>query len=201
MKRPPGRAFRIPDVLAPSEQKAFFRVVKGPRGRIGRAKNSLRNLAIVSLMLDAGLRVAEVLNLTWNDINLSRGEIHVKGGEGKKDRILWIAGDTLSYVRTLRRQKTNHTERIFCTNSGKPIDSRYVRRLIKSYGQAAGIKKDVHPHMLRHSFATDLLRKTGNLRLLQVALGHADISTTTIYTHIANPELEFAMKNLRRGRR
>jgi len=86
---------------------------------------------------------------------------------------------------------------VFTTLKGGPMNDRYVRDFVKRYGKKSGIKKDVHPHTLRHTFATDLLRSTGNVRLVQKALGHASLATTMIYTHIVDEQLEFALKNFR----
>ena len=77
------------------------------------------------------------------------------------------------------------------------MNDRYIRDFVKRYSFKKGIKKDVHPHTLRHSFATDLFRKTGNIRLVQKALGHASIATTMIYTHIVDEQLESALKSFR----
>ena len=92
------------------------------------------------------------------------------------------------------------TSPIFLNLKGGPLTDRYVRKMVAQVTAAAGITyKQVHPHTLRHSFATDLLRATKNLRLVQKALGHARIETTTIYTHICDDEMEDAMKNFRNG--
>jgi site-specific recombinase XerD len=91
---------------------------------------------------------------------------------------------------------------IFRSRTGKPVSSRYLRYMVKDLGEKAGIDKDLHPqHTLRHSFATDLLRQTKNLRLVGKALGHSDksIGTALIYTHIVDDEMETAMKSLRQG--
>ena len=88
---------------------------------------------------------------------------------------------------------------LFTTLEGKLLSDRYLRVMVKRYGTKAGVLKDVHPHTLRHTFATDLYRETKNIRLVQKALGHADLSTTMIYTHIVDDELEDALKTFRRA--
>ena len=80
---------------------------------------------------------------------------------------------------------------------GNKMNPRYIQDMVKRYAKKAGINKDISPHTLRHTFATDLLRETKNIRLVQKALGHSDISTTMVYTHIVDEELEGALKNLR----
>jgi site-specific recombinase XerD len=88
---------------------------------------------------------------------------------------------------------------VFTTLDGKPVSNRYVQEMVKRYAAKAGIDKDVHPHTLRHTFATDLYRQTTNIRLTQKALGHANLATTQIYTHIVDEELEGALKSFRCG--
>lgn len=88
---------------------------------------------------------------------------------------------------------------IFTTLQGDPVLPRYVQQMVKRYAARAGIKKHVHPHTLRHSFATDLYRDTHNIRLTHKALGHANLSTTQIYTHIVDEELEEALKSFRQA--
>jgi len=87
------------------------------------------------------------------------------------------------------------------TLEGKPISPRYVQRTVKRYAAKAGIEKDISPHTLRHSFATDLYRETSKIRLVQKVLGHSDLSTTMIYTHIHDPEVENALKSFRQATR
>ncbi len=86
---------------------------------------------------------------------------------------------------------------MFTTLQGNPVSGRYVQQMVKRCALRAGIEKDIHPHTLRHSFATDLYRETTNIRLTQKALGHANLATTQIYTHIVDEELEGALKSFR----
>jgi integrase/recombinase XerD len=88
-------------------------------------------------------------------------------------------------------------EHIFTTLEGKPVSPRYVQAMVKRYATRAGIAKDIHPHTLRHSFVTDLYRQTTNIRLTQKALGHSNLATTQIYTHIVDEELEGALRSFR----
>ena len=88
---------------------------------------------------------------------------------------------------------------VFVTGKGRKVPDRFLRYLVKRKAAEAGIDKDIHPHTLRHSFATDLLLATGNIRLVQKALGHASIATTEIYLHIHDEELMQAMKEMRHG--
>ncbi len=190
------KAFKIPEVLDDCERAA---ILKLPNKRY---PTGLRNAAIMTLMVDAGLRVSEALALKLTDIHWISGRIHVRQGKGKKDRILHVNEDALKLLQDWREiRPANGSELLFTTLAGGPIGDRYIRKMVKRYAEKAGIDKDIHPHSLRHTFATDLLKDSKNIRLVQQALGHADLSSTQIYTHIVNAELEAAMKSLRRERR
>lgn len=125
----------------------------------------------------------------------------VRQGKGHKDRSLWIGEDDLAILRKWRDRQAKVASRVpelvFTTLEGGKLHPRYVQRMVKRYTAKAGIEKDVTPHTLRHSFATDLYRETTNIRLTQKALGHANLSTTQIYTHIVDEELEGALKSSR----
>ena len=90
---------------------------------------------------------------------------------------------------------------VFTTLAGQSVSSRYVQQMMKRYAAKAGIEKNIHPHTLRHTFATDLHRMSRNIRLVQKALGHADLSTTMIYTHVYDEELEDTLKSFRTSAR
>lgn len=127
----------------------------------------------------------------------------VRQGKGAKDRTLWTGEENLAALtrwrdRQERECSGDHTG-VFSTKDGGNLDPRYVQRMVKRYALKAGIEKDVHPHTLRHSFATDLYRQTTNIRITQKALGHARLSTTGIYTHIVDEELEGALKSSRQA--
>jgi len=164
---------------------------------------ALRNLCMIRLMTNAGLRSQEVLGVRLADLNLDTGQLLVTRAKGRRQRVVWVNEDDLKLIRAWLPHRNmlvqdGHDE-LFVTRAGKPMHSRNLRKMVKSVALLVGIVRDVHPHMLRHTFATDLLRQTKNLRLTQKALGHAHIATTTIYTHIVDEELERAMKWLRRG--
>jgi site-specific recombinase XerD len=189
------RPRRLPTVLNEDEQEALLQQ-PNPNRRTG-----LRSLCLLRLMLNTGLRAAEVLNLKVNDIDWQSGNVMVREGKGKKDRTLWIGEADLKLLKKwLKYQaKLPGSAFLFTTRDGQRIMDRYLRCMVKRLAKQAGIDKDVHPHMLRHTFATDLLRKTKNLRLAQKALGHAQITSTQIYTHIVDDELEEALKTFRGG--
>ena len=195
MTRPKARR-RLPAVLTPQEEDALL-------GRFLPANTPLRlrNLVMARLMLNAGLRVSEVVNLKRRDLELTEGKLMVRQGKGGKDRTLWIGDDDLALVRRwlTARPPGLRNDYVFVTGKGRKVPDRFLRYLVKRKAAEAGIDKDIHPHTLRHSFATDLLRATGNIRLVQKALGHASIATTEIYLHIHDEELMQAMKEMRHG--
>ena len=180
----------LPEVLTSEERQALLSS-PNPACRTG-----LRNLCMLALMLNAGLRSAELLNLHPRDIDPATGRLKVRQGKGKKDRILWLSEADLELLQRWLKIRPD-SQYLFCTLSGGKILSRYLRYLVKRLSTQAGIAKDIHPHTLRHTFATDLYRETKNIRLVQKALGHSDLSTTMIYTHIVDEELEEAMKTFR----
>lgn len=190
------KARRIPEVLTEEEQERLLRQ-PNPRYRTGS-----RNLSLLRLMLDLGLRSAEMLSLKIDDIDWMSGKITVRQGKNNKDRVLWLGENDLELLRSWRERKSSiprKNDLLFVTLKGDPVLDRYLRYMVKRYARKAGISKDVHPHMLRHSFATDIYRETKNLRLTQKALGHASLSTTEIYTHIVDQELEEALKTFRKN--
>jgi integrase/recombinase XerD len=182
----------IPDVLTPDEQAQLLAAM--PSGTLLQR----RNLVMVRLMLNAGLRSHEVCDLRLQDISWSSGKLKVRG-KGGRQRILWLQSDDLSLLKSYVEAATP-SGILFQTGTGKKIDTRFLRTVVGSLGDRAGLEKGVHPHLLRHTFATDLLRETKNLPLVMKSLGHSDIGTTQIYLHIVDDELEAAMKNLRRGK-
>jgi len=191
------KRFRIPEVLTESEQTALL-AQPNPRYPTG-----ARNKTMMQLMLDTGLRLSEVTFLRWRDIDLTTGKLMVRQGKGAKDRTLWIGEDDLELLQEWRERQAKDVQgspaHVFTTLAGRPVSTRYVQQAVKRYAVKAGIEKDVHPHTLRHSFATDLYRATSKIRLVQKALGHSNLSTTMIYTHVFDEELEGALKSFRQA--
>ena len=162
--------------------------------------SALRNLALIRLLLNAGLRAREARELKIKHLDFKSGKLKVRG-KGKKERVVWLSADDLILVRAwlTRRPGAPSGDLLFTSLDGsRPVNDRWLRRMVKRVAEQAGIVKDIHPHSLRHTFATDLLRSTKNLRLVQKALGHSNIETTMIYAHIVDEELESAMKELRK---
>lgn len=159
----------------------------------------LRDRAILELLFSSGLRVSELVGLDKGHINLKRREFMVRG-KGQKDRPIFISPEAAEWVQKYVDKRTDTTSPLFIRYSGsKKVDlsgnyhrltARSVQRMVARYALLAGITKHVSPHTLRHSFATDLLMNGADLRSVQAMLGHSNISTTQIYTHITDPHLK-----------
>ena len=188
-------ARKIPEVLTTNEQEALL-AQPNPRYLTGH-----RNRVMLRLMLDTGLRLSEAIHLQWKDIDLNSGKVMVRQGKGAKDRLLWTGEDNLAALVAWRERQSvecnGACSHVFTTKQGGELDPRYIQRMVQRYAAKAGIEKHITPHTLRHSFATDLYRETSNIRLTQKALGHANLATTQIYTHIVDEELEGALKSFR----
>jgi site-specific recombinase XerD len=159
----------------------------------------LRDRAVIELLFSGGLRVSELAGLNRDHINLDRREFMVRG-KGQKDRPIFISPQAAGWIGRYLATRKDSGQPLFIHYSGTQDDAdggmytrltvRSVQRLVKRYSKAAGITKDVTPHTLRHSFATDLLINGADLRSVQGLLGHANIATTQIYTHITDPQLK-----------
>jgi site-specific recombinase XerD len=171
------------------EYEELERLLTAPQGDNLRA---FRDRAILETFFSTGLRLAELCNLK-RYINLKRGEISVRG-KGDKLRVVFISERAKKALKEYLDKREDAEETLFVSliKSGKVIGRitpRAVQRLVDRYARAAGIAKKIHPHILRHAFATDLLINGADLRAVQELLGHANIATTQIYTHITNKEL------------
>ncbi|HUC89838.1 MAG TPA: site-specific tyrosine recombinase/integron integrase [Patescibacteria group bacterium] len=159
----------------------------------------LRDRAILELLFSSGLRVSELVGLDRDHINLKRREFTVRG-KGQKDRPIFISAEAAEWLQRYIDKREDNTRPLFVRYNGtKAVDlsgnfhrltARSVQRLVSRYALLAGITKHVSPHTLRHSFATDLLMNGADLRSVQAMLGHSNISTTQIYTHVTDPHLK-----------
>ena len=163
-------------------------------------ETGLRDRAIIELLFSGGLRVSELCNLNRESINLARREFMVRG-KGKKDRPIFIDQTTAEHIEEYLNARTDTLPALFLNNSSnqnipdtsgdfRRLSPRSIERIIGKYTRLAGITKHVTPHTLRHSFATDLLMNGADIRSVQSLLGHANIATTQIYTHITDPHLK-----------
>lgn len=185
----PKKAQTLPDVLTITEVNKLLAVPDTSK------KLGVRDRAILETLYATGLRVSELVNLKLGDLHLPMNLLQTIG-KGDKERIIPIsdvAVDWLNqYMKTTRVQlldgKSN-TEYLFLNAHGRQLTRQAIWQMIKKYVNQAGIKRHVTPHTLRHSFATHLLENGADLRIVQELLGHSDISTTQIYTHISHKHL------------
>ncbi|MDX8046067.1 site-specific tyrosine recombinase XerD [Gracilibacillus sp. S3-1-1] len=158
-------------------------------------KYAIRNKAMLETMYATGLRVSELIRLHTNDLHLAMGFVRCFG-KGSKERIVPlgdVAKDALQvYIQSARNElvKNKQTDTVFVNHHGNPLSRQGFWKIIKEIAKTAGIEKELSPHTLRHSFATHLLENGADLRAVQEMLGHADISTTQIYTHVSKTRLK-----------
>lgn len=174
---------KLPEVLDLSEVEKLL-AQPDPASLLG-----LRDKAMLEILYACGLRVTELLTLKTSDLFFDQDFIRCFG-KGSKERIVPVGRSARNWTDRYRQGsrpallKKFSTEVLFLNNRGRPMSRMGFWKLLKAYAQKAGIKKRVHPHILRHSFATHLLEGGADLRSVQEMLGHADISTTQIYTHV-----------------
>ncbi|MCA9365031.1 MAG: tyrosine-type recombinase/integrase [Candidatus Moranbacteria bacterium] len=158
---------------------------------------SLRDSAIIEILFSSGLRVSEIIIIDRDKINLKTQEFSIRG-KGGKVRITFLSDKATEAVEKYLEKRTDTDEALFIrhgkggfnTEESKRLTPRSIQRIVKKRAIEAGIVKEVHPHTLRHSFATDLLANGADLRSVQTMLGHSSITTTQIYTHVTNKHLK-----------
>lgn len=163
-------------------------------------ETGLRDRAIFELLFSSGLRVSELISLNRDSVNLARKEFMVRG-KGQKDRPVFVSDTAAEAIEDYLAERKDSLPALFLNNSKnqpavgtsgdyRRLTPRSIQRIVDKYVKAAGITKHVTPHTLRHSFATDLLMNGADLRSVQSLLGHSNISTTQIYTHVTDPHLK-----------
>jgi integrase/recombinase XerD len=175
----PKKEKKIPTVLTKDEIKKLINSINNQKSRL-----------MISLIYACGLRVSELINLKINDLNIDENTGIIKQSKGKKDRIFNLP----KFIKTeleiqVKLQKNNGSEFLFSGPKGK-LSPRNLQKIVKCASIKAQIHKDVHCHTLRHSFATHLIENNVDIRKIQELLGHSDLSTTQIYTHISREELK-----------
>ncbi len=210
-----SRRKTLPVVLEPEE---VHKILEIPNTRY---LISLRNKAIISLMVNCGLRVSEVSNLKPGDLNLSKGNLRVTNGKGGVDRDIPIPEATVNILKdwkkrkpdsdyffsTVRDNKSGGTYTMkqksktwtikYSSSRGSKLSVRSIQSMIKNIASRAGLKKNISPHTLRHTFGTEFYRSTRNIEALRMALGHSSITTTQIYITLANIDVVNGMKKFR----
>lgn len=197
---PKGRS-RLPKVLRGAE---VGRVLRHAEARTARdvpdspAPEAWRDLALLELLYDAGLRAGEACSLHREDADLARGWVRVVQGKGGRDRVVPLADPAAvaieAYLERGRpalaaRNTGASTDALFLNARGRPITTRDIRRIVQKLGVASLDGRPIWPHLLRHSFATHLLEGGADLRSVQELLGHADVGSTQVYTHVTSERL------------
>ena len=184
----PKKPKYLPNCLTEEEVEALLNApdLSTPSG--------LRDKAMLETMYSSGLRVSELLSLERGQVNLSKGIITVFG-KGAKERRVPIADYAVEYIQEYIKQVRNKSEfkgskYLFLSRKGEPLSRVYFFKQVKKYSELAGIETNVSPHTLRHSFATHLLNHGAQLRIVQSMLGHTNIATTQIYTHVSSEKLK-----------
>jgi len=186
LAKTPGREL---DLITSAELERIFKATEGS------SLKSLRDRAMLELLFSTGLRVSELCNLDQDSIDLTRDEFSVRG-KGEKVRLVFISDLAKEKLQTYLDKRDDMSEALF-VHLAKPkteperLTPRSVERIVKAYAIKAGISnKKVTPHVIRHSFATDLLQNGADIRSVQVMLGHANVATTQIYTHVTDRQLK-----------
>jgi integrase/recombinase XerD len=188
----PRLARSLPDVLSQAEVEAILNQFDGEIERAsGRKKRLLlRDRAILEVLYATGMRVSELIILKQRDLLESEETVRVFG-KGSKERLVPIGKSALRWIEKYRtgcrrelEKKGEGQDALFLNARGRPMTRMAIWKIVQAYTKMAGIGKEVHPHTFRHSFATHLLEGGADLRAVQEMLGHSDISTTQIYTHI-----------------
>ncbi len=175
----PKRERKLPSVLTQKEVKKMLDVCSNKKSKL-----------MISLLYACGLRVSELANLKTNDLKFDENIGFVRQAKGRKDRIFNIPEFLKEDLKTqIEKQKNMQKEHLFTGVNGA-IGVRNLQKIVSNVAKKAEIEKEVHPHTLRHSFATHLLEKGTDIRKIQELLGHSDLSTTQIYTHISVEELK-----------
>ncbi|MBM3281847.1 MAG: integrase [Candidatus Diapherotrites archaeon] len=175
----PKKAKKLPSVLTISELKEIFKNTKAGRNRL-----------LLQFIYSTGVRVSEAVKMRVNDMDLDNATATVKSGKGNKDRVVVLSQKWITFIKKYLGRKRVVSEFVFSKKNGKPLSTDTVERIIRHAAKEAKITKRVTPHVLRHSFATHLLESGENIRKIQVLLGHANLSTTSIYTHVSKEELK-----------
>jgi site-specific recombinase XerD len=147
---------------------------------------NIKHRLILMFLYYTGIRLDEIVNLKWEDIDFNRDTIHLKITKGSKERVIFLHDKLKNFIMTFNLQSAGL---IFTSNLGKKYNKRTIQIIVKNAARKSKISKKATPHILRHSFATHLLEGGADIRHIQRLLGHSNLQTTQIYTHVANKDL------------
>jgi len=179
----PKREKHLPSFLTEEE---ITKLVEAPQGKDDK---SLRDRAILETFYSTGMRIGELVGLSLDDVDFIAAVIKAKG-KGKKERLLPIGEKALNAIKNYIDQRSKKSNDVFLNKNGKRISDRGVRNIVYKYIRLASLRGGISPHSLRHSFATHLLNRGADLRSVQELLGHVNLSTTQIYTHLTTEKLK-----------
>ncbi len=196
--RSPKKPKKLPSFLNEDEVEQIFNMIQPD------SPSNARNRAIVEVLYACGMRVSELCGLNFGDLNLDENEITVFG-KGAKERIVLISERAKKYLELYMKnfrnsyaqenEYINEQTPVFINNTGYRLNTRSVNKFLEKISEELSINKKISPHVFRHSFATKLLEKGADLRVVQELLGHASISNTQIYTHVSTERLKQAYSN------
>ena len=170
---------RLPEVLSKDETRKLIDAVKNQKHQL-----------MVCLLYSSGLRASELLNIRVRDLELDKNYGYVRNGKGGKDRLITISKNLTPAIRKLiEKENLEGSDYLFKSNRGKKYHIKSLQKIVQNASKKAGLKKKIHPHTLRHSFATHLIENGYDVTNVQALLGHKSPETTLIYTHIASPNL------------
>jgi len=165
---------KLPNVLSKEDVMKIIDVTENVKHKL-----------IIMFLYYAGLRVSEVVNIQWENLDFDRELINLKQAKGNKDRTIFFHKKIIERLKGLNRHGL-----IFISERDKKYSKGTIQAIVRNSARKAGLKKRIHPHMLRHSFATHLLEAGADIRYIQKLLGHQSLRTTTIYTHVANKDIK-----------
>ncbi|MBD6956312.1 MAG: site-specific tyrosine recombinase/integron integrase [Thermoplasmata archaeon] len=176
----PKRSRKLPNYLNENEMRSLLES----------SKSNIRDYAIIMVLAYSGIRVSELCSLRIEDVDFSENVIHVKSGKGDKDRMVVVDSRVMEVLKEYLRNEKRNEGYVFMSRKRTRITPTHVERIVRYYAGKAGINKKVTPHVIRHTFATALLRNGADIRFIQQILGHSSVATTQIYTHVNDEVLK-----------